>query len=358
MTWTKQRVNNLFFFFGLAAVVVMMLTFDVSFADLWMHVCKAGYWLVPIVGIWLVIYAINALSWMSIIKGGNHAAGERSVSFSRLYRLTITGYALNYATPVGGLGGEPYRIMELSKDIGKERATSSVILYAMMHFFAHFWFWFISVFVYAILALCGNVPMNWTVGVTLAFVCIFCLLAFYVFSAGYRNGVALKLIRWIGKIPGLGAWSERFIVAHAEMLAEIDRQISDLHRQDRKAFYTSLILEYLSRVVQSSEVFFMLLLFGIDSGGGIDGFILTYLHSMLILAFTSLFANVMGFLPMQLGVQEGGFVISIAALGMSAAVGMFVSIICRLREIIWILVGILLMKIHAGNNDVDRVSES
>ena len=45
MTWTKQRVNNLFFFFGLAAVVVMMLTFDVSFADLWMHVCKAGYWL-------------------------------------------------------------------------------------------------------------------------------------------------------------------------------------------------------------------------------------------------------------------------------------------------------------------------
>ena len=62
MTWTKQRVNNLFFFFGLAAVVVMMLTFDVSFADLWMHVCKAGYWLVPIVGIWLVIYAINALS--------------------------------------------------------------------------------------------------------------------------------------------------------------------------------------------------------------------------------------------------------------------------------------------------------
>ena len=142
------------------------------------------------------------------------------------------------------------------------------------------------------------------------------------------------------------------------MLAEIDRQISDLHRQDRKAFYTSLILEYLSRVVQSSEVFFMLLLFGIDSGGGIDGFILTYLHSMLILAFTSLFANVMGFLPMQLGVQEGGFVISIAALGMSAAVGMFVSIICRIREIIWILVGILLIKIHAGNDGVDRVSKS
>jgi hypothetical protein len=48
---------------------------------------------------------------------------------------------------------------------------------------------------------------------------------------------------------------------------------------------------------------------------------------------------------MQLGVQEGGFVLSIAALGLSAALGIFVSIICRVREIIWILIGMLLMKI-------------
>jgi hypothetical protein len=48
---------------------------------------------------------------------------------------------------------------------------------------------------------------------------------------------------------------------------------------------------------------------------------------------------------MQLGVQEGGFVLSIAALGLSAALGIFVSIICRFREIVWILIGMLFMKI-------------
>ena len=89
----------------------------------------------------------------------------------------------------------------------------------------------------------------------------------------------------------------------------------------------------------------MLLLFGVDSGGGFTGIVLTYAHSILILAFTSLFANMIGFLPMQLGVQEGGFVISIAALGLTAALGIFVSIICRVREIIWIVIGLLLMKI-------------
>jgi hypothetical protein len=39
-------------------------------------------------------------------------------------------------------------------------------------------------------------------------------------------------------------------------------------------------------------------------------------------------------------------VLSIAALGLSAALGIFVSIICRFREIIWILIGILLMKVE------------
>ena len=76
-----------------------------------------------------------------------------------------------------------------------------------------------------------------------------------------------------------------------------------------------------------------------------DGLLLTFLHSILIVSFTTLFANLIGFLPMQLGVQEGGFVISIAALGLSAALGIFVSIICRFREIVWIFLGLVLMRI-------------
>lgn len=343
MKWTKQRLNNLFFFFGIAAVVVMLLTFDVSFVELWQHLCKAGYWLIPIVGVWLIVYGLNALAWRCVIKG--NTSPNEHVNFWRIYRLTITGYALNYATPVGGLGGEPYRIMELSKDIGNERATSSVILYAMMHFFAHFWLWFTSVFLYIILAALGDLPFTALTAMVLGFVIVFCLIAFYLFAKGYRNGVVIKIIKWIGKIPGLKKWSQRFLDRHSDSLHQIDQQIAALHQQDKRAFYHSLLLEYLSRIIQASEILFMLLLFGVDSGGGFTGIVLTYAHSILILAFTSLFANLIGFLPMQLGVQEGGFVISIAALGLTAALGIFVSIICRVREIIWIVIGLLLMKI-------------
>ena len=348
MTWTKQRLNNLFFILGVLAVVVMLFTFDVSFVELWQHLCHAGYWLIPIIGVWFLVYGLNALAWQATIEGNckDTATTQHLPSFWRIYRLTITGYALNYATPVGGLGGEPYRIMELSKDIDKEHATSSVILYAMMHFFAHFWFWFVSIFIYLALVVVGDLPINTFIGTVLGIIVVFCLLAFYLFSKGYRHGLVKYVLGVVAHIPGLKKWTLRFWGRHAEAIENIDKQIASLHGQDKGAFYKSLIFEYLSRVVQSSEVLFMLLLFGIDNGGGIGGITLTYLHSILIVAFTTLFANLIGFLPMQLGVQEGGFVLSIAALGLSAALGIFVSIICRVREIIWIVVGIGLMRLR------------
>jgi hypothetical protein len=343
MKWTKQRLNNLFFFCGLAVVVVMFFTFDVSFVELWQHLCHAGYWLIPIVGIWIIIYAVNALAWQCIIRANCPDASR--VSFLRIYRLTITGYALNYATPVGGLGGEPYRIMALSRDVDKQHATSSVILYAMMHFCAHFWLWFTSIFLYLALAWMGDLPLTPLVSTMLSLAALFCLIFFYLFWRGYRYGLVIKTIRWIGKVPGLAGWSHRFLERHETSLHHVDEQIAALHQQDKRAFYSSLLLEYLSRIIQSLEIMFMLLLFGVDCGGGFGGLLLTFLHAILILSFTTLFANLIGFLPMQLGVQEGGFVLSIAALGLSAALGIFVSIICRVREILWILIGLFLMKL-------------
>lgn len=343
MTWNKKTLNNLFFIIGVVAVVVMLFTFDVSFVELWEHICHAGWWLVPIIGIWLVVYGLNALAWRTVIKANTDA--DEHVSMLRIFRLTVTGYALNYATPVGGLGGEPYRIMELSRDISKEHATSSVILYAMMHFFAHFWLWFSSIFLYLILVLIGDLTITVSIAIMLGLIVALCLLAFYVFSKGYRNGVVVKIMTWLTKVPGLRNWSRKFIEKHDETLHNIDKQIAALFLQDKKAFYESLFLEYFSRIVQSLEIMFMLLLFGVDCGGGASGLFLTFLHSILILSLTTLFANLIGFLPMQLGVQEGGFVLSIAILGLSPALGIFVSIICRVREILWIFIGILLMRL-------------
>ena len=314
----------------------MLFTFKVSFTQLWADICHAGYWLIAILGLWIFLYMMNAWTWRIIIRG----SGDCPISFWKILKLTITGFALNYATPAGLMGGEPYKIMELKPYIGTQRATSSVLLFAMMHIFAHFWFWTSSIAVYLLLAAFGILPINMGMGIVLVFMTCFCGAGIYLFMRGYKNGMVVKLIRMISHIPGCKKWGRSFSEGHQEDLMKIDRQISQLQSQNKRSFYGSFALEYIGRVLQSLEIYFMLLLFEAGTGGA-----LTFVYAFLILSFTSLFANLLFFLPLQLGGREGGFAMSVAQMGMTADIGMFVSIICRVRELFWTAIGLLLMKV-------------
>lgn len=343
----RKRLNNIFFAIGIIAVIIMLFTFDVSFVQLWEDITKAGYWLLAILGLWTVLYIMNTFAWRAIILG----SGPCPVRFLRLFKLTLTGFALNYATPVGLLGGEGYKAMEISKYIGVQRATSSVVLFSMMHIFSHFWFWVTSVVTYIILGMMGYLPLNIGIYLVLAFAVVFCSGGIYLFVKGYKNGMVVRLIRLVSKIPGLRNWGQRFTEKHMDELKKIDQQIADLQGQNKRSFFCSFFLEYVGRLFQSFEIFFMLRLFGIDNGGGFEGYLITFLFSFLILAFTSLFANLLGFLPLQLGGREGGFAMSVAQMGMTSDIGMFVSIICRVRECFWTATGLLLMKIDKKSTE-------
>jgi len=338
---TQAHIKNIFFFVGVGAVIIMLFTFEVSFVQLWHYICHAGYWLIAILALWGLLYLMNAWSWQVIIRG----SGECPVSFSYLLKLTISGFALNYTTPIGLLGGEPYKIMEMTPHIGVQRATSSVVLFAMMHVFAHFCFWTSSIVIYLLLSSFDLLPMNVGTAIVLLLMTLFCAFGIYLFIKGYRNGMVLKTIRLIGKLPKLKDWSLRFETTHHDDLVKIDSQIAQLHGQSRRTFYSSFFIEYIGRICQSFEIFFMLILFNPSTDTVFCDYFIMFIHSFLILSFTSLFANILGFLPLQLGGREGGFAISVSALGMTSALGMFISIICRVRELVWAAIGLALMKI-------------
>ena len=125
----NKRWRNIFFICGVAAVVLMLLTFDADWNRVREVLSQAGIWFPVIIMLWGFIYLINAVSFGLIINDGTN----RRVPFGKVFQLTVSGYALNYVTPLGLMGGEPYRIMELSGYVGGKKATSSVILYSMMH---------------------------------------------------------------------------------------------------------------------------------------------------------------------------------------------------------------------------------
>ena len=154
--------------FGIAAIVVMLCSFDMEYDELLANLRRAGMWLPAVVGLWIIIYLFNTLSWYIIIRDGKKGT---PIPFWKVYKLTVSGFALNYATPVGLMGGEPYRIMELTPYVGASKATSSVILYVMMHIFSHFCFWLSSVLLYVCLY-----PVGWMMGIILGAITVFCLL--------------------------------------------------------------------------------------------------------------------------------------------------------------------------------------
>ena len=149
----NSKFRNIFLVFGVVAVVIMLFTFDVSYDDLLNNLRRAGFYLPLVLLLWLFIYLINTLSWYIILRSGGKTS---PLGFMQLYKFTVSGFALNYVTPVGLMGGEPYRIMELTPFVGMERATSSVILYVMMHIFSHFLLWLSSVFIYVCVY-----PVSW-----------------------------------------------------------------------------------------------------------------------------------------------------------------------------------------------------
>lgn len=326
----KSKYRNIFLVIGVAAIIIMLFTFDMDFEELWGHLKRAGGWFPLIVGLWAFIYLMNALSWFIIIRDGK---GGR-IPFWKIYKLTISGFALNYATPVGLMGGEPYRIMETRPYLGDSKATSSVILYVMMHIFSHFCFWLFAIVLYLCL-----MRVSMMMGILLAIVGTFCFLAIYFFMKGYRNGMAVKALRIAGKIPFLKKWARNFAENKKETLEAVDSQIAQLHKQRKLTFYTSLSLEFLARIVGCLEVYFIL--YSLSDN-------VSFVSCIFIMAFSSLFANLFFFLPMQLGAREGGFALAVGGLAIPGAFGVYAGLITRVRELIWITIGVLLMKI--GNN--------
>lgn len=306
----------------------MLLTFDMDYAQLWTHIKRAGWWFPLVVGVWLVIYLFNALSWFFIIRNGESPS---PVKFGKVYKLTVSGFALNYATPCGLMGGEPYRIMELSPHTGVNRATSSVILYVMMHVFSHICFWLSSVVVYIIMY-----RADFAMWLLLGGVSLFCLAAIYFFMKGYKHGMIVKTLRGLSHIPWVGRYVGRFLATKQEDLHNIDQQIAALHSQHAKTFYISFLFEFTARVLTSLEIYFIMRILTSE---------VNFFDCVLIMSFTSLFGNIFFFSPMQLGAREGGFALSVGALSISGAFGVYTGLITRVREIIWIVIGLALMKI-------------
>ena len=215
---------------------------------------------------------------------------------------------------------------------------SSVVLYSMMHILSHICLWSSSAVLFAAVYTEKMTPFLWGLFGVFVFVVI---LVLFLFRLCYRRGVIVRLFQPLLHLPYVKRPARKFYESHLSDMQKVDAGVAYLHSQPR-AFWSSLLWEYVARVVNALEYYFILLSLGVS---------LTFFDAILVLAFSSLIGNILFFLPMQLGAREGGLSLIVRILGLSApGIGIFTSLYTRVRELFWIFIGVSLVKV--GNKRI------
>src|SRR2546428_13447979 len=74
-----------------------------------------------------LVYGCNARAWWLMM-----ADEPGRPPFWRTYAITVSGFALNFVTPMVNVGGEPFKIAAASPWLGVRRAAGSVIAFQML----------------------------------------------------------------------------------------------------------------------------------------------------------------------------------------------------------------------------------
>jgi uncharacterized protein (TIRG00374 family) len=309
--------------FAIGCALFSSLVYSYGIGNILHNLRRTGWWFLPIVLVWAAVYFCNALAWFVILR--DHRSDIR---FGTIFRLSITAFALNYVTPFLSLGGEPYRTAALNGKVEKHRAVSSVILYNMVRWLAHFLFW-----LSAVAAAFFTVNITPVIALVLGLICVALMLCIWFFISRHKHGIFESLIGWMSGRSLLRRYVRK-LEPHRSSLHVIDEQIRQLYQDQRRTLYLSVALEYISRVIASCEFFFILKALGYAP---------TFLETFYINAATSFILNMLFFVPFELGTREGGLLLVMQSLAYAQGIGIFIGLVNRLRELVWILIGMALM---------------
>jgi uncharacterized protein (TIRG00374 family) len=313
------KANILFFVLGAGLFVFLVNKF--GFDRIVQNMERAGWSLVQVIGVWFFIYLLNTFAWKLVL--GEKANG---LAFPRLFMVTVSGFVINYMTPVIALGGEPYRVRALSTTLGMQQSVSTVVLYRMVHLLGHMLLLLAGIQA-ALIALGFPAPVNLLLGAT-ALVLVGIIV---VTLAGQKRGVFEFLHRLIRKIPVLSRLAAP-LSRYESNLQDMDRHITSLYHHSRGKLYLAVALEFLSRALMGVEVY--LILSGI-------GMTMSFVSALFVYISYSVIINLLFFVPFNIGAREGGIALGLGSLALPPLLGIYLGVVMRIREFVWICLGLL-----------------
>jgi uncharacterized protein (TIRG00374 family) len=304
---------------ALAFVLLLWMLHQVGWPTIWQHLLRVGWWWPLVLLPYGLVNWIEAISWKLLLP-----SAENRPSLARLFWLRLGGEALNTLTPTAGLGGEPFKASRLAAlGVPWQEATASIVIHKGVAV--------LSLALYILLGL-ALVPFLLSLSSSLLWLLSAgaMLLAagalIFIFLQGRDPCVqGIRLLERFGLCP-------RALKEKEQDLESLDAQMAAFYREHPGRGFLSLALFFLSWMTHAIEVFLIFWLLGHPISWGL---------AVCLDALAMLFTALGFFIPVSLGVQDGGNILLALGFNLGATLGAAFSIIRRLREAFWMGLGLI-----------------
>lgn len=279
--------------------------------------------LLPLIFIYPFIFAFDTAGWSYAFP----KSLPQQVPFHALCKIRIIGETLNAVIPwAASLGGEPIKAELLKRKYGLPLAEgyASILI-------VHTTFWIsLNLFVVGgILVTLHTLKLTTVLWksilifmTVLGFIALFLVIGLHlgIFKKVHRLGESLK---WWGDVSD--EKKHRFL--------KLDEDIKKFYTSDPKKFFLSVFFNFLGWFTGTFEVYWIAKILGMGVG---------FNEAWLLEALIQVLRIATFFIPSSLGAQEGGIVLIFMQFGFQNQIALTFAIIRRLREILWIGLGLLL----------------
>jgi len=314
-----RLIKPLFLILGLLLFIWALRSVDVT--EVGNLVKKTGFGLLAIVITYGLVAWFDALSWKCAFKPEEVEA----IHPLDIWRIRTIGETFNAITPLGTMGGEPVKAHLLKEKYGltyKQGVASQVVARTTLT---------VSLILFMIpgivfLFMDNGIPESFKTssltGLITFSVLIFLFLLFQV------TGTLSRMAHGFNRL--FPSQTPRPSLEH---LVALCGMMSGYYRQHRGLFLKSITFAFLGWVAGVLELYFTLYFLGIPVGFKELWIIESLLQFVRAASF---------FIPLSLGAQEGGLILIFTSMGMAGPIGLAVSFVRRIRELVWIGLGLLL----------------
>ena len=312
-----KKLNSILFWAGV--IFLTYLVWTIGPRELFRELRALGWGLVPFLFAEGAAEMIHTIGWRHCLS-----PAHRSISWWHLFRMRMSGYAVNYLTPTASMGGEITRMALLASQHRGPEAVTGVIIEKVA---------FASAQVLFVASGClflvqpGSLPLAvWILMLLSSAVIVGGIITFVLLQ---KYGKLGALIRWLDSRNHTG----RALQAAAVNITRVDEALRAFYR-DRPRDICLAIGWHLvgcSLGVIQTWLFFHLL----DQDRSL-------LLSATVWTLAMWFDLITFMIPLSVGSLEGSRIVTFRAVGSSPLAGLTYGVAVRLSQLTWAGIGLLL----------------